>query len=430
MSLLVHKYGGTSLGSVELIRRCAERVAADHREGHQVVVVVSAMGGETDRLLGLAQQIASQPPLRELDALLASGEQVSIGLMAIALGELGIVARSYTGGQVPIVTDAVHGKARIQHVEIAELAADLEAGMVPVIAGFQGIDETGAITTLGRGGSDTTAVAVAAALGADECRIYTDVDGVYTTDPRVEPDARLLPRITIEEMLEMSSLGSKVLQIRAVEFAGKYRVPLRVLPSHRDGDGTLIGGGGYEDRAIEAPLVSGIAFARDEAEISIVGLADQPDAAARLLGPIADAHIEVDMIVQNRARDGRIDFTFTVRRAEYPKARAILETVLAPGEAEIQGDSSVAKLSLVGIGIRSHAGIATRMIAALSRDDVAVKLIATSEIKISALVEERNLERGVRTLHKTFRLDQKPSMGLDIREEFEEPRPAGSGLIG
>lgn len=426
MALIVHKYGGTSLADADAIRRCAAGAAVAHRAGDRIVVVVSAMAGETDRLLGIARQLSSRPPLRELDTVLAAGEQVSIGLFAIALAEHGIETRSYTGAQLPIETDAAHGKARIRRIVTAALREDLQNGIVPVIAGFQGVDDQGDITTLGRGGSDTTAVALAAVLEADECRIYTDVDGVYTTDPRVVPEARQLAQITFEEMLELSSLGSKVLQIRAVEFAGKYRVPLRVLSNNGQGRGTLVT---YEESAMEAPLVSGVAFMRDEAEITAVGMPERADAALHILGPIAEANIEVDMIVQNIARAGRFDFTFTVHRSDYRAAMDILAAQQQSlGIENIVGNNRVAKISAVGVGMRSHAGVATRMFAALAREGVEIGLIATSEIKISVLVDERCLELAVRVLHDAFHLGEKSASTLDISTDLKEPNPVSGGL--
>jgi len=405
MALIVQKYGGTSVGKVERIQNVAQRVKRWHDQGHQVVVVVSAMSGETDRLIGLAKAIQNPPHPRELDVLLATGEQVTIALLAMALDNLGCAARSYTGGQVQILTDSAHNKARIRDIEGANIQADLDAGRVVVVAGFQGVDEEGNITTLGRGGSDTSAVAVAAALGADECQIYTDVDGVYTTDPRVEPRARKLDRITFEEMLEMASLGSKVLQIRSVEFAGKYKIPLRVLSSFEEGEGTLIS---LEEDAVEQAVISGIAFARDEAKLTILGVPDQPGVAYKILGPIADANIEVDMIIQNIAADeATTDFTFTVHRNDYQRALAILkQTAESMSARQVLGDDRIAKISLVGVGMRSHAGIASKMFAALAKEGINIRMISTSEIKISVVVDEKYLELGVRTLHGAFGLDR------------------------
>jgi len=405
MALIVQKYGGTSVGSVERIHNVAQRVKRWRDQGNQVVVVVSAMSGETDRLIGLAKAIQNPPNPRELDVIMATGEQVTIGLLAMALDSIGCPARSYTGGQVHILTDSAHNKARIREIDGARIKADLEAGRVVVVAGFQGVDEQGNITTLGRGGSDTSAVAVAAALHADECQIYTDVDGVYTTDPRVEPRARKLDRITFEEMLEMASLGSKVLQIRSVEFAGKYKVPLRVLSSLEEGEGTLIS---LEEDAVEQAVISGIAFARDEAKLTILGVPDQPGVAFKILGPIADANIEVDMIIQNIAADeATTDFTFTVHRNDYQRALAILkETAASMSARQVMGDDRIAKISIVGVGMRSHAGIASKMFAALAKEGINIRMISTSEIKISVVVDEKYLELGVRTLHSAFGLDR------------------------
>ena len=405
MALIVQKYGGTSVGSVERIQNVAQRVKRWRDRGDQVVVVVSAMSGETDRLIGLAKALQERPLPRELDVLLATGEQVTIALLAMALDQIGCPARSYTGAQVQILTDSAHNKARIREIEGANIRADLDAGSVVVVAGFQGVDEDGNITTLGRGGSDTSAVAVAAALHADECQIYTDVDGVYTTDPRVEPRARKLDRITFEEMLEMASLGSKVLQIRSVEFAGKYKVPLRVLSSFEEGEGTLIS---LEEDAVEQAVISGIAFARDEAKLTILGVPDQPGVAYKILGPIADANIEVDMIIQNIAADeATTDFTFTVHRGEYQRALEILKgTAASLAARQVLGDDRIAKISIVGVGMRSHAGIASKMFAALAKEGINIRMISTSEIKISVVVDEKYLELGVRTLHSAFGLDK------------------------
>ncbi len=405
MALIVQKYGGTSVGSVERIQSVAQRVKRWRDRGDQVVVVVSAMSGETDRLIGLAKAIQERPLPRELDVLLATGEQVTIALLAMALDQIGCPSRSYTGAQVQILTDSAHNKARIREIEGTNIRADLDAGSVVVVAGFQGVDEEGNITTLGRGGSDTSAVAVAAALHADECQIYTDVDGVYTTDPRVEPRARKLDRITFEEMLEMASLGSKVLQIRSVEFAGKYKVPLRVLSSFEEGEGTLIS---LEEDAVEQAVISGIAFARDEAKLTILGVPDQPGVAYKILGPIADANIEVDMIIQNIAADEvTTDFTFTVHRNEYQRALEILKGTAASLSArQVLGDDRIAKISIVGVGMRSHAGIASKMFAALAKEGINIRMISTSEIKISVVVDEKYLELGVRTLHSAFGLDK------------------------
>jgi aspartate kinase len=405
MALIVQKYGGTSVGSAERIGQVADKVIGWRNRGSDVVVVVSAMSGETNRLVKLAHEITEQPSPRELDVLLATGEQVTIALLSMALEQRGCSARSYTGTQVHIRTDSAHNKARIRAIEDKNIRADLSQGKVVVVAGFQGVDEYGNITTLGRGGSDTTAVALAAALKADECQIYTDVDGVYTTDPRVVPEARRLERITFEEMLEMASLGSKVLQIRSVSFAGRYNVPLRVLSSFEEGEGTLIT---YEDEKMEQALISGIAFNRDEAKLTILGVPDKPGVAYQILGPISDANIEVDMIVQNIAPDGATtDFTFTVNRGDFRKALAILEdTAKKLGAREVTGDNKIVKISLVGVGMRSHAGIASTMFAALAREGVNIRMISTSEIKISVVVDEKYLELGVRTLHDAFHLEQ------------------------
>jgi len=406
VALIVQKYGGTSVGNPERINACAERVARWRAQGHDLVVVVSAMSGETDRLIKLAKQVHGEPPARELDVLLATGEQTTIALLAMALENKGVAARSYTGHQVHILTDNAHGKARILEIDHARVRGDLQKGRVVVVAGFQGADEDGNITTLGRGGSDTTAVAMAAALTADECQIYTDVDGVYTTDPRIVPEARRLDRITVEEMLEMASLGAKVLQIRSVEFAGKYRVPLRVLSSFDDGAGTLIT---YEEREMEAPLISGIAFNRDEAKLTVRGVPDRPGIAAQILGEIGNANINVDMIVQNVAADGNTDVTFTVHRGEYKKAFEILKNVAREMKArEVTGDDKIVKISVVGVGMRSHSGIAAQMFRALAAEGINIQMISTSEIKVSVVVEEKYLELGVRALHGAFGLDKAP----------------------
>lgn len=407
MGLIVQKYGGTSVGSPERIAAVADRVIDYRRRGHDVIVVVSAMSGETDRLIKLARSVSAKPHPRELDVLLATGEQATIALLCMVLHDRGCPARSYTGQQVHILTDSAFNKARIQEIEGARIRKDLADGKVVVVAGFQGVDEQGNITTLGRGGSDTTAVALAAALKADECQIYTDVDGVYTTDPRVVPEARRLDRITFEEMLEMASLGSKVLQIRSVEFAGKYNVPLRVLSSFQEGEGTLIT---YEDEKMENPLISGIAFNRDEAKITVLGVPDQPGVAYRVLGPVADADIEVDMIVQNISPAGdTTDFTFTVHRNDYDKAIAVIQKVARElGAREVSGDNKIVKISLVGVGMRSHAGIASTMFRALAKEGINIRMISTSEIKISVVVDEKYLELGVRALHDAFQLDKAP----------------------
>ena len=403
MALIVQKYGGTSVGTIERIKAVAERVKRYQDAGNQVVVVVSAMSGETNKLIGLANEISENPSPREMDVLVSTGEQVTIALLSMALQAAGVDARSYTGAQVRILTDDAHSKARISDIDDARVRADLNEGRVVVVAGFQGVDEQGNITTLGRGGSDTTAVAMAAALKADECQIFTDVDGVYTTDPRIEPKARKLDRITFEEMLEMASLGSKVLQIRSVEFAGKYNVPLRVLSSFEEGgEGTLIT---LEDESVEQAKISGIAFNRDEAKLSIKGVPDQPGVAYSILGPIADANIEVDMIIQNIAQDDTTDFTFTVHRNDYKKARGILENIARELKArEVIGDDKIVKISIVGVGMRSHAGIASTMFEALAREGINIRMISTSEIKISVVVDEKYLELGVRTLHEAFNL--------------------------
>ena len=409
MALIVQKYGGTSVGTPERIAAVAEKVLATRDQGNSVVVVVSAMSGETNRLLALADEITDSPVPREIDVLLSTGEQVTIALLSMALEKRGCAARSYTGGQVHIRTDSVHNKARIREIEDKRLHADLADGQVVVVAGFQGVDEDGNITTLGRGGSDTTAVALAAAPKADECQIYTDVDGVYTTDPRVVPDARRLDRITFEEMMEMASLGSKVLQIRSVGFAGRYNVPLRVLSSFEEGEGTLIT---YEDEKMEQALISGIAFNQDEAKLTILGVPDTPGVAYQLLGPVADANIEVDMIVQNIAPDGATtDFTFTVHRNEYNRALDILtQTATELGAKEVSGDDKIVKVSLVGVGMRSHAGIASTMFKTLANEGVNIRMISTSEIKISVVVDEKYLELAVRSLHDAFDLAQPPKI--------------------
>ena len=402
MSLIVQKYGGTSVGSVERIQAVAERVQRDHAAGHQLVVVVSAMSGETDRLLGLARAIQNPPSARELDTVLSTGEQVTIGLLAMALEARGVPAKSYTGAQVRILSDSAFNKARILDIDAKAVKADLDAGKVVVVAGFQGVDEHGNITTLGRGGSDTTGVAMAAALKADECQIYTDVDGVYTTDPRIVPEARRLDRITYEEMLEMASLGAKVLQIRSVEFASKYHVTLRVLSSFKDGHGTLIT---TEENIMEAALISGVTLNRDEAKLTVLGVPDRPGIASGILGPIAEANIEVDMIVQNVAADGSADFTFTVNRNDYDKALGILEKVARDmGARSVSGDKKIVKVSVVGVGMRSHAGIASRAFRALAAENINIQMISTSEIKISVVVDDKYGELAVRVLHSEFGL--------------------------
>jgi aspartate kinase len=415
MALIVQKYGGTSVGSTERIKHVARRVARYCRDGHQLVVVVSAMSGETNRLLALAKELSDNPNPRELDVVAATGEQVTIGLLAIALEAMGVKAKSYTGGQVKVLTDSAFTKARIQSIDDAAMRADLADGTVVVVAGFQGVDEEGNITTLGRGGSDTSGVALAAALKADECQIYTDVDGVYTTDPRIVPEARRLDTITFEEMLEMASLGSKVLQIRSVEFAGKYNVKLRVLSSIEDPEststGTLIT---YEeDRKMEKEIISGIAFTRDEAKISVMGVEDRPGIAYSILGPIAEANIDVDMIVQNIGASGHTDFSFTVNRGEYQKAIDVLEVHRTKDfkAREIIGDKKICKVSVVGIGMRSHTGIASKMFKALAAEGINIQMISTSEIKISVVIDEKYLELAVRVLHQVFELDRVPASG-------------------
>jgi aspartate kinase len=415
VALIVHKYGGTSMGSPERIKNVARRVAKWKLAGHQLVVVVSAMSGETNRLLDLAKSISSSPDPRELDVIASTGEQVAMGLLALAICELGLKARSYTGAQVSILTDNAYNKARIQSIDESRIRADLDEGTVVVVAGFQGVDERGNITTLGRGGSDTSAVALAAALKADECLIYTDVDGVYTTDPRVVPEARRLHAVTFEEMLEMASLGSKVLQIRSVEFAGKYKVPLRVLSSLTDPlmsleeeakSGTLITF--EEDSKMEQAIISGIAFNHDEAKITVMGVPDRPGIAYTILGPIGDANIDVDMIIQNASVDGMTDFSFTVHRNEYQQALDVLnKQVKAHIKAtDIRGDNRICKVSLVGVGMRTHAGIASKMFRTLSEEGINILMISTSEIKISVVIDEKYMELAVRTLHKAFDLDQ------------------------
>jgi aspartate kinase len=406
MALIVQKYGGTSVATPERIRNVASRVARSRALGHQVVVVVSAMSGETNRLIGLAKEIMAEPNPRELDVLVSTGEQVTIALLSMALMDLGVKAKSYTGSQVRILTDDAFTKARILKIDEERMRADLDAGFVAVVAGFQGVDEAGNITTLGRGGSDTTGVALAASLKADECQIYTDVDGVYTTDPRVVPEARRLKSITFEEMLEMASLGSKVLQIRSVEFAGKYKVKLRVLSSfEEEGEGTLIT---FEDDNMEQPIISGIAFNRDEAKVTILGVPDRPGIAYQILGPIADANIDVDIIIQNVSADGTTDFTFTVHKNELSKALAILKDKVQGhiGAREIIGDDKTAKVSVVGVGMRSHVGIASQMFRTLAEEGINIQMISTSEIKISVVIDEKYMELAVRVLHKAFELEE------------------------
>ncbi|MEY3253245.1 MAG: hypothetical protein RL227_2218 [Pseudomonadota bacterium] len=426
MALIVHKYGGTSMGSTERIRSVAQRVAKWVRAGHQIVVVPSAMSGETNRLLGLAKELMPQAntaeAMRELDALAATGEQVSVGLLALALQAQGLQAVSYGGWQVPIRTDSAYTKARITSIDDTRVRADLAAGKVVVITGFQGIDDQGHITTLGRGGSDTSAVAVAAAMKAAECLIYTDVDGVYTTDPRIVPEARRLSTISFEEMLELASQGSKVLQIRSVEFAGKYRVPTRVLSSFTPWDipleeeaasGTLITF--EEDEKMEQAVVAGIAFNRDEAKISIIGVPDKPGIAYQLLGPVADANIDVDVIIQNVSHDGRTDFSFTVHRNDYARALDVLRTQVLPavGAADVRGDAKICKVSIVGIGMKSHVGVAATMFRTLSEEGINIQMITTSEIKTSVVIDEKYMELAVRALHKAFGLDQPKALGLE-----------------
>ncbi|HNU09807.1 MAG TPA: aspartate kinase [Rubrivivax sp.] len=418
MALFVHKYGGTSMGSTERIRSVAQRVAKWARAGHRMVVVPSAMSGETNRLLALAKELAPASPtpqsLREQDAIASTGEQVSVGLLALALQAQGVPAVSYAGWQVPIVTDDAFTKARIQRIDDARVRADLDAGKVVIITGFQGIDEAGDLTTLGRGGSDTSAVAVAAALRADECLIFTDVDGVYTTDPRIVPEARRLATVSFEEMLEMASLGSKVLQIRAVEFAGKYKVPLRVLSSFTSWDidlqeeaqsGTLITF--EEDEKMEKAVVSGIAFNRDEAKITVMGVPDRPGIAFQILGPVAEANIDVDVIIQNVSHDGRTDFSFTVNRGDYARTIDLLmnKVIPATGAAQVIGDAKICKVSIVGIGMRSHVGVASKMFRTLSEEGINIQMISTSEIKTSVVIDEKYMELAVRALHKAFDLD-------------------------
>ncbi|MBF0219742.1 MAG: aspartate kinase [Gammaproteobacteria bacterium] len=404
MALIVQKYGGTSVGDVDRIRNVAERVIRYRQQGHDMVVVLSAMSGETNRLIALAKAVNPEPDLRELDMLLNTGEQTTIALLAMMLKSKGCDALSFTGAQVQILTDNAHGKARILNITGERIRSEMAQGRVIVVAGFQGVDAQGNLTTLGRGGSDTTAVALAAALGADECQIYTDVDGVYTTDPRVVPEARRLDRITFEEMLEMASLGSKVLQIRSVEFAGKYNVPLRVLSSFEEGEGTLIT---YEEDGVEEPLISGIAFNRDEAKVTVSGVPDQPGIASQILGPVSAANIEVDMIVQNIGEDGTTDLTFTVHRNDHDKVMGIVNAVAKTINAkDVKGDRKIVKISLVGVGMRSHAGIASKMFRVLAEEGINIRMISTSEIKISVVVDEKYLELGVRALHTAFELDE------------------------
>ncbi|AKX50423.1 aspartate kinase [Thiopseudomonas alkaliphila] len=404
MALIVQKFGGTSVGSTERIEQVAAKIKQFRADGHDIVVVVSAMSGETNRLLALAQQITEKPSKREMDVMVSTGEQVTIALLSMALIKQGVPAVSFTGAQIPLVTDSEFSKARILSIDESKVRAQLHAGKVVVVAGFQGVDEQGNITTLGRGGSDTTAVALAAALKADECQIYTDVDGVYTTDPRVVPQAKRLEQITFEEMLEMASLGSKILQIRAVEFAGKYNVPLRVLHSFQEGAGTLIT---LDDEdSMEQPVISGIAFSRDEAKLTIRGVPDTPGVAFKILGPVSAANIEIDMIVQNVAKDNTTDFTFTVNHLDYDKALEVLNSVAASiGAREVAGTTNIAKVSIVGVGMRSHAGVASCMFEALAKENINIQMISTSEIKVSVVVEEKYLELAVRALHTAFDLD-------------------------
>ncbi|HHX36249.1 MAG TPA: aspartate kinase [Gammaproteobacteria bacterium] len=404
MALIVQKFGGTSVGSPERIEQVAEKVAKFRAAGDDIVVVVSAMSGETNRLLALAKQVSAKPTLREMDVMIATGEQVTIALLAMALNKIGVPAISFTGAQVPIVTDSLHGKARILTIDETKVREQLQAGKVVVVAGFQGVDEQGNITTLGRGGSDTTAVALAAALQADECHIYTDVDGVYTTDPRVVSRAQRLDRITFEEMLEMASLGSKILQLRSVEFAGKYNVPLRVLHSFEEGPGTLITTD--DEDCMEQPIISGIAFNRDEAKLTIRGVPDNPGIAFKILGPISAANIDIDMIVQNVSQDNTTDFTFTVNNVDYDNALAVLQaTALEIGAGEVGGTTSIAKVSIVGVGMRSHPGVASCMFEALAKENINIQMISTSEIKVSVVIDEKYVELAVRALHTAFGLD-------------------------
>ncbi len=406
MTLIVEKFGGTSVGSVERINAVADHLMKKHQSGEQLVVVVSAMSGETNRLIGLANDISDNPPAREMDVLVSTGEQVTIALLSMALQKRGNDARSYTGGQVSIKTDGVHSRARILDIDGAKIKSDLDQGRIVVVAGFQGVDIAGNITTLGRGGSDTTAVAIAAAVEADECRIYTDVDGIYTTDPRVVPNARRLKSITAEEMLELASLGAKVLQTRSVEFAGKYKVPLRVLSSFVEGPGTLIT---YEEEgsSMEAPLISGIAFQRDEAKLTIRGIPDHPGIAHQVLGPISDAHINVDVIIQNASAKGLTDLTFTVPRDDYQPCMEILNRLVKElGARDVKGDDKIAKISIVGVGMRSHTGVANKMFKTLADNEINIQMISTSEIKVSVIIDESLLDKAVQTLHDSFELEK------------------------
>jgi aspartate kinase len=413
MALIVQKYGGTSMGTPDRIRNVARRVKRWKEQGNQVVVVVSAMSGETNRLIALAKDVSPHPEPRELDVMISTGEQVTIALLAMALQDLGVDARSYTGAQVRVLTDSTFTKARILSIDEGKMRHDLDSDRVVIVAGFQGVDEAGNITTLGRGGSDTTGVALAAALSADECQIYTDVDGVYTTDPRIVPEARKLDRITFEEMLEMASLGSKVLQIRSVEFAGKYKVKLRVLSSFeeegKETSGTLITV--EEDNQMEDPIISGIAFNRDEAKLTVLGVPDRPGIASQILGPIAEANVDVDMIIQNVGHDGSTDFSFTVNRSEYARTLKILEEQIKPhiGARAIEGDNKICKVSAVGVGMRSHPGVASQMFRTLAEEGINIQMISTSEIKISVVVDEKYLELAVRVLHQAFGLDRAPA---------------------
>lgn len=412
MTIIVQKFGGTSVADLDCINNVADKVCASAKEGYKLVVVLSAMAGETDRLLDLARSIDSKPNSRELDVLLATGEQVSIAMLAMILNKRGFPAKSYTGNQVKILTDDAHNKARILDINHKNLRKDLDNGYITVVAGFQGTTQDGNITTLGRGGSDTTAVALAAALQADECQIFTDVDGVYTTDPRVVSSARKMDKITFEEMLELSSLGAKVLQIRAVEFAGRYNVPLRVLSSFKSGSGTLIT---YEDRSMEKPMITGIAFNRNEAKVSILGVPDQPGVAAKLINPISDSNIVVDMIVQNSVHDGVTDFTFTVHREDADTANQVINDIAKSiGAQEVEIDNHIVKISVVGVGMRSHAGIASKMFTVLGNEGINMQLISTSEIKVSVAVDEKYLELGVRALHTAFKLDKAPVEELEL----------------
>lgn len=406
MSIIVEKFGGTSVGNIERINAIADHLIKASKKGEQLVVVVSAMSGQTNKLIEMANEISTNPSAREMDVLVSTGEQVTIALLSMALHERGNDARSYTGGQVCIRTDNVHSKARILNIDDKRIRDDLNKSRIVVVAGFQGMDKQGNITTLGRGGSDTTAVAIAAALKADECRIYTDVDGVYTTDPRVVPEARRLEKITAEEMLELASLGAKVLQTRSVEFAGKYKVPLRVLSSFESGPGTLITFDNKEF-SMEAPLISGIAFQKDEAKLTIRGIPDQPGVAYKVLGPVAAAHINVDVIIQNASAKGLTDLTFTVARADYANCMRVLEEVAAKLKArDVKGDDTIAKVSIIGVGMRSHTGVAETMFRTLSDNDINIQMISTSEIKISVIIEDKHMETAVKSLHDAFDLDK------------------------